>query len=160
MSDGPDREATAEEVAEAAALAEALERGPSAGAALAPPTDALEAAALLRLGRDGGALPADRQRAVLADLLPVVARRRARRWRWLALPTAAALAAAAALFFSLQLHSRPQPVTRRLVPSVALLHAQAEATRPGGGAEPLERQMQTYRERMLAALAERYRGRP
>lgn len=92
----------AQERAEAEALAHALERGAARGEL---PEDALQTAALLRYSAGGGELAADREEAVLADVLADAERMAERRaaaprpaaapwWRWLlGFGTAAAVVA-------------------------------------------------------------------
>lgn len=97
-----DDEPTEEELREAAALAEALERG--AGTAL--PEDALETAALLRHSVDGGELSNGRSAKILDGVLAAGKPRPAEKrtggfWKWLLFPASGAtiMAAAAALLF-------------------------------------------------------------
>ena len=144
---------TPEELAEARALAAALE-----GAADPPaPGDVLETAALLGAARTGGALPDLRREALRKRLEPLVAARggrsRARRW------TGAAGALLVAAVVTLVLFGRrPGPGLPR--PGVELLQAQAAAAVPGSpaGAQALAARMQPYRRELLAALARRYGG--
>lgn len=144
-------EPTEEELAEAEALARALERG----VADAPPEDALEAAAVLRFSRDGGRLAPERGEAiletVLAEARPASPPQRAPLWRWLVPVSLAAVAAVVALTL------RP-PAARPLAlpaPSEALLRAQAAAA--AGDGRALDEAMASYRGEVLASLEGRYR---
>ncbi len=144
-------EPTEEEVAEAAALARALERG----VAQAPPEDALEAAAVLRFSRDGGQLDPERGERILQTVLAEVKTRRAphpsSRWRWL-IPAGVASAAAAALVLTLR---SPAVTTPTLpTPSETLLRAQAAAA--AGDGRALDEAMASYRGALLASLEGRY----
>ena len=153
---------TAAEIAEAEALARALEGGAPASEGAAP-REALEAAALLRHARRAGAPETaadDRARiaAAAARALPAVdglataASRRLRRRRWLypALLAPAAAAAFALVAFPLQRAGR---TPRLRAPPVTLLEAQARAAREGADLGALERQMRGYRAAYYAALA-------
>lgn len=174
-----DEEPTEEELREAEALVQALERGSSRNAL---PEDALETAALLRYSRDGGALPEERRRAVLDDLLanakPAEAAGRARsarraRWlRWL-VPLAGLGAAAGAVLLMTVTAGQQEPMPSAAQESTAqestaprfelppppaeLLTAQAAAA--GGTAreaEALSTRMRGYRREVYAALEARY----
>ncbi len=145
-------EVTEEEAAEAAALAEALERGSTAED---PPDDAFAAAALLSFSRDGGELDATRAQSILDDVLasarprrPEVAR--APWWRWL-VPVSLVAAAGAAV---LLIPTSPNAVTLP-VPQSELLTAQA--TEAAGQPSDLDERMTPYRGAVLAALEDRYR---
>ena len=143
--DDPDQPATAEELAEAEALAQALEKG-SAGTG-----SELEAAALLRQAR-GVEIP-----DVLDRVLPTLAVRRWRRW-WL-LPALLAPAAAGLLMMAggLSLRRSAPPVSDQYdshrpraaqppPPSAELLRAQSRAA--GGernALAALEAEMRAYR---------------
>jgi hypothetical protein len=164
-----DEPPTAEEAATAAALRRALDLEAAAGPARAD----VEAAAFLGFSRDAGALAPDRAEAVLRRVLaqppaeqpaaaaeqpaaaPVRARGRRAAWRW-AMPVAACAAAAAAL---LAVGAR-RGGTALPAPPAALLRAQVRAARVGGAAMDLEPEMRAYRQRLFAALGERYRSAP
>lgn len=153
------------ELAQAEALAQALERG-SGGEEL--PEDALEAAALLRYSLDGGELPRDREDAILSEVLEVADRARARRpeprrrpwWAWLFGFAGAAGAAALILFFVLR--PKPSPVTGDQAlpaPSAALLTLSMSRIDDAGRDEEFEAAMQGYRHDVYGALRERYGAR-
>jgi hypothetical protein len=151
MSEPDDElEATAEERAEAEALARALERG---GAKDAGPADAVAASAMLRAAArpapDAAALEvaAARGRAALAG-------RRPRRRRWL-LPVLAPTLAAAAVVLVARLTLQGPP-HRLPEPSTALLEAQARAARGRADLTALDAQMGEYRAAYYAALAEEH----
>jgi hypothetical protein len=168
MSDFDD-EPTAEEQAEAEALARALERGDAAppadgaGARAPAPADAVATAALLRHAARAPGAAADRQARLSAAAarvrLPAAARPRPRRWR-LAWLVPAALVPALAAMFLLTARTRQAPTlgARDVVlpaPDVALLQAQARAARGGEGLAALDRQMRGYRARFYERLAMR-----
>jgi hypothetical protein len=145
-----DDEPTADEQAQAEALARALAGEPEGQR---PPPEALDSAALLGFARSGGtADPArlaavrDRTRAdVLAGLRP---RRKRRWWAWMSAPLAAGAAA------GLVLATRPAPRfsdSRWPAPPAALLETQAAAARGERGAlGRLDEQMRVYRQALLA----------
>lgn len=151
-----DEEITDEERREAEALAHALERG-SAREDL--PEDALQTAALLRYGRDGGALPPDRAEAVLSDVLEAAdriaartpERRRPPRWGWVL--GAVGLAAALMLFVWLRPRG-PTTATALPTPDPAVLEA-----RLAGDDARFDDAMGDYRGAVYAALEERYGAR-
>jgi len=154
-ADFGDEDFSPEELAEAEALAHALDRG-SAREHL--PEGALETAALLRYAGDDGALDEARLDAILEDVLEEAkaaerepARAKLAWWKWL-LPTtlvgAGATAAALLLVPAKGGADLPEP-------SAALLQAQAKAA-AGDGAD-LDAEMQTHRGAVFAALEARYR---
>lgn len=167
-------EPTEEELREAEALVQALERGSSRNAL---PEDALETAALLRYSRDCGALPEERRRAVLDELLanaePAESTGRTpsapwSRWlRWL-VPAAGLGAAAGAALLMMVTASEQEPMPSAAQeatepafelppPPPELLTAQAAAA--GGTAreaEVLSARMHGYRREVYAALEARY----
>ena len=157
-----EEELSPEEREEAEALAHALERG-VARASL--PEDALEAAALLRFSQDGGALPEDRMKAildqVLAEARPMQAAEPASPMRWLRwlLPVAGVgVAAAAAVALMVTAVEPPPPAAALPAPDARLLRAQAEVASGGDGEAlaTLDHEMSQYRGAMLAALTEHY----
>ena len=141
---------SAEELAEAEALARALDRGVSGGGH----DDLLGTAALLRYDQDQGALPEPRSEALLAEVLSTVRRpkKRSGLQRWFPAFATAAAAVALVVAGSLAVDSARPPLP---APSVALLRAQAAAAT--GNAEALDGAMEGYRSEVLAALAERHR---
>ncbi len=173
-----EQQPTPEEMAEAAALGRALETSATTGAGAgngAPPAPAplLEAAALLRHAAPErlAAATQESQRhldAALARILPVVDARRARprrRWFWLAPATLLPAAAAALLLFTLNPRSSPAPQAISIsarpalpAPSLALLRAQADATRGGPALAELDRQMRDYRATFYRTLVDRAGG--
>jgi hypothetical protein len=155
-----DPEPSAEERAEAEALARALE--PEARGATPVPDDALAAAALLRHARraqaaDESAHTGARIAAAGARVLPAVDRRRPRRrWLWTALLVPAATAA---LIVTTTMTARHRvdvaiSVADRVVPapSLTLLEAQAQAAHAGADLSVLDRQMREYRRAYYAAV--------
>jgi hypothetical protein len=157
-----DAEPSAEERAEAEALARALEAG--APAAAPPPEDALAAAALLQHAQrtqDAGepARAGARVAAAEARGLAAVDRRRPRRRRWLLPALLVPATAAAALIVTVMPATRShrftasspvEPVIPK--PPARLLEAQAKAARGGGDLSALDRQMRDYRRAYYAAL--------
>jgi hypothetical protein len=158
-------EPTAEERAEAEALARALEAG--APDALQP-DDALATAALLRHARRAqdpgdGARAETRIAAAAARVLPAIDRRRPRRRRWLLPALLVPAGAAALLVVSATLTTRTRlqfisasvtleaAVPRAIPPPVALLEAQARAARGGADLSALDRQMRDYRQAYYSA---------
>jgi hypothetical protein len=158
-SDGSDDEPTAEELAEAEALARALD--PGAAAAASPggrpaPEDALATAALLRHARQAGAAPVPAGARVTAAR--ALERRRPPGWRWVVsvfvLPAAAA--ATITLFVTFGLRSYRQSGRAALpAPAITLLEAQARAARGKADLAALDRQMRAYRTALYGALATR-----
>lgn len=152
-----------EELREAEALAQALERGAASDAL---PEDALQAAALIRYGADGGALAKDREDAILADVLAaaerVASRASAERprapwWRWALGFAGLALAAALVLLF-LRPPSEGTP-TALPTPSRALLEAQLARVDESASDGRFEEEMGHYRGAVYAALEARYGAR-
>lgn len=147
-----DEEPTEQELAEAAALARALDRGGEASA----PEDALSTASFLRYASRGAVLDPDRSQAILEDALRG-ARKEQRRRRRLGLFAAFGLsiAAASVLLFARTLPKEPAPLPS---PPAELLSAELEAARAGAeNLAALESEMRPYRGRIYAALEERYR---
>ena len=148
------------ELAEAQALAEALE-----GRGAEPPDEALQTAALLRYSGDDGELAPERADAILSELdavpLPKPAPRQ-RGWLvWLPLGVGAAAAVAVTLFLAqpaakapVVLEAAPAPASLP-APDAKLLAAQAAAA-DGKDDERLQTEMKAYRERMLRALEAAY----
>jgi hypothetical protein len=163
-----DVETTAEELAEAAQLARALERG-TASQALGQ--DALEAVALLRAASRPTLEPA-RQTAIFEELQPALEKQRQRgrarprgAWLW----WVGTAFGAAALLLLVQRNDpagAPGASAKRTsaesagvvpAPSPALLEAQAALLSEGNAEQQLrfEREMSRYRDRVLASLEER-----
>jgi len=143
-----------EEIAEAEALARALDRGAAGGPV---PEDALGAGHLLRYAKDHGALDPARQQAILDEVLRdarVPAPKRGARWSLLG---ALALASAAAIVMVTTRRNEPAVAVRLPPPPRALLEAELDATRSREGLSALHGEMTQYRARMYAALEERYR---
>ena len=154
-------EPTAEERAEAEALARALEPGAAGGTP--PPDDALATAALLRHARraqDPGdpARAGARIAAAEARVLPAVDRLRPLRRRWVLPALLVPAGAAAALMLTVGTQQHRALVaglpSEAMVPKppVALLEAQAKAAHAGGDLSALDRQMRDYRRAYYAAL--------
>ena len=154
-----DLEPTEEELREAAALAQALDRG-SAREGL--PDDAFETAALLRFGTDAGELDEGRADAILDEALRSARPRRPRAakapwWRWLVpagLVTAAAAAAVVGVLVSGEA-GPPETAASLPAPSSALLRAQAAAA-AGDDPEALDQAMEAHRAEIFDRLGERY----
>jgi hypothetical protein len=147
-----DIEPTAEELAEAEALARALERGHGP-----TPAKELETAALLRYAKDRGALDPEKSELILADAL-ARARPRARKssWRFVLLGALGLSAAAAAAVLVLQSEQAPG-ASALPVPPRALLDAQVRATAAESASlEPLGAELQPYRVAVYSALKEHY----
>jgi len=168
---------TAEELAEAEALARALEP-PASGQTAAPPAsgggtpapaDALATAALLRYARDTarGEAPGRARVAAAADRVrPGLDARldaRPRRRRWLMSAALAAPAAAAIALAYLTVRSTDEraaaPPPSLPAPTVGLLERQARAARGREGLAALDAQMREYRAAFYAELAARGGGR-
>jgi hypothetical protein len=147
---------TAEELAEAEALARALEGGTSPS--VTGPEDVLAAAALLRRARDSQSSERrasdDRRIAggVEHALRALDARRPVRpRRRWLGPALLLPAAAAAILLVAIRRGTGPgaSPVP---APPLALIETQARAASGGADLALLDRQMRAYREAVYAAL--------
>jgi hypothetical protein len=152
--DDDDLPPSEEELAEAEALARALERGTARGAV---PEDALRAGHLLRYAKDGGALDPARRDAILDEALRharVPAPKRPIRWSLLG---ALGLAAAGAVALVVTRQGAPAVAATLPAPSRALLGAELEATRSREGLAALGTEMTPYRAQMYAVLEERYR---
>lgn len=157
-----------EELAEAEALAYALERG---GGSEELPEDALEAAALLRYSVDGGELPRDREDAILGEVLEVAQKAAARApepkrrpwWAWLFGFAGAAGVAALLLFFVLVQQQPapdlPTPSDALPTPSASLLQLSMGRVAAPEDDAAFDAAMREYRGNVYDALAERYRGR-
>ncbi|MGE0786776.1 MAG: hypothetical protein AB7S26_13975 [Sandaracinaceae bacterium] len=149
------------EEAEAEALAVALERGHREDEL---PEDALEAAALIRYSLDHGELPADREDAILAEVIGASEKVRARqpappprRFGWLFGIFATSVAAILVLVLILRqtwfAPERPSALPR---PSPELVRASLSRVE-GEAADPsFEGAMQPYRSEVYSALRERY----
>jgi hypothetical protein len=146
-----DTEPTAEELAEAEALARALERGHGSAS-----EKDLETAALLRYAKDGGALDPERSEAILHDALANARPPAKRSWR-IVLFGSFGLAAAAAVAL-LVLRNETQVTASALPnPPRALLDAQIRATAGESATlEPLGAELQPYRVAVYSALREHY----
>ncbi|HLK91797.1 MAG TPA: hypothetical protein VKZ18_18040 [Polyangia bacterium] len=161
MSD-EEREPSAEEIAEAEALARALEKDAPAGPSAAAPGDALGAAALLRRAHavQSAERRAEESRRLAAAAGQGVAALRARRparlrWSWLA-PTLLVPAAAAVLFVVTGRRAAgPAAAPALPAPTVTLLEAQARAASGRADLAALDDEMRAYRESLYAALAAR-----
>ncbi len=161
-------EPSEEELAEAEALARALDRGTGTPSL---PDDALATAALLRYSQDGGELPGARKSQILDDVFaqakPARVETRASGVAWLSwlkwlVPVAGLGAVAAAvLVFVVLPQAAPGPTemaaTALPAPRIELLRAQARAAMPGADADAeLSAAMRSYRGELYAALEERY----
>lgn len=162
MSDADDIDEA--EQREADALAHALERG---SALEELPEDALQTAALLRYSVDGGELPADREEALLADVLESAERISKKKeaapraeaapwWRWVFGLTG--VAALAALLFFL-LGRGPVEPTALPDPDAALIGAGLDRLGEDGDDARYDALMSDYRGQVYGALSARYRGR-
>jgi hypothetical protein len=128
------------ELAEADALARALDGAPLTAAAEVP-RDALEVAALLRIAQPAAALDAERAEAVLADVLgpgapPQPARTRRSRWVWGGMGVASSVAVAALCLLMLRSQAAKEPSAAQYAApaaSAAVPHAEAVAA-PSEGA--------------------------
>lgn len=151
MTSPADDEPTDDELRDAEALARALDERPGGGGA---PDDALDAAALLRFAKDGGALDPERAERILSAALPKKGRASAlaRRWRWFgALGLGFAAAATALLVLSPR---RPEELP---LPPRALLEVEANVAAQSADLDALGREMKSYRGAVYASLEERYR---
>jgi hypothetical protein len=156
-------EPSAEERAEAEALARALE--PDATGSTSAPDEALAAAALLRHARrmqapDESARTEARLAAAGARALSAVDQRRPRRGWWLLPALLVPAAAAAALVVMTALtpgHRGSVAISTGApmipAPPVTLLAAQAQAAHAGADLAALDRQMRAYRMAYYAAVA-------
>lgn len=159
-----DEEASEEELREAEALSVALERGVADDGL---PEDALETAALLRHSVDGGELAADREEALLHEVLSEVDRIAARRaerapapsgaplWRWL---LGFAGVTAVAILALVWLSTGPvQPGATLLpTPDARLLGAGVGRVEDRGEDSRHRALMRDYRGQVYGALSERY----
>ncbi len=148
------------ELREAEALARALERG-SAMDEL--PDDALEAAALIRYSRDGGALAKEREDRLLEDVLAAAERvggrerERAPVWRWVF--GVLGFAAVTALFFLIvRAPDAPAP-TALPAPSPRLLELELARLEDDEAEPRFDAEMRAYRGEVYAALGARYGAR-
>ena len=165
MKANDDDEPTAEELAEAEALARALEPGAAAvpGGGRPAPEDALATAALLRHARQVGAAPAP-VAAQAAAARALESRRRAPRWRWLIPAFALPVAAVVTLVSTVTLRSSrvgsgaSAPPVPLPAPAITLLEAQARAARGRADLAALDQQMRAYRDALYGALATREGG--
>lgn len=148
-----DEEPTPEELAEAEELARALDRGHGSGA----PTDALEAAALLRHANDESALEPAKGEAILNDVLARARPpRRASSWRLILFGALGLSAAAAATLLVLRSEPRFGP-SELPAPPRALLDAQIQATSTETASlDPLGAELKPYRVSVYSALKEHY----
>ncbi|MCB9598164.1 MAG: hypothetical protein H6719_35955 [Sandaracinaceae bacterium] len=146
---------------EAEALARALDRG-SADDGL--PEDALQTAALLRYSAGGGELAADREDALLGEVLEAAERAARKRevaapaatpwWRWVI--GFAGLTAAIALVLFLALGRDPVQPTPLPAPSASLVSSGLGRLTPGADEEGFRAEMATYRASVYGALSARY----
>jgi len=165
-----DEQPSEEELREAAALAAALESDRAVDPSSAPgaPSDALEAAALLRHARAPLAVPPAAEPIIAAQAAPALdalrtrGRRRAR--LWIATSLIAPAAAAVWLLMSTITHAPPSRVAAAPpAPTADLLAAQAEAARGGPGSVALARldvEMRAYRRQYHAGLRRRLEETP
>ena len=136
---------------EAEALARALEGD---GSPEEIPTEALEAAGLLRAGREDSGLDPARQREILDKILPVKKKRIP--WlRWLV--PVAGVAGVLFLVMTVPILSKAPQQAAVVFPAPPreLLMAQAQAAREKD-LKGLEKKMQKYRGEMYASLAGKY----
>jgi hypothetical protein len=148
-----DEEPTAEELAEAEALARALERGHATGAT---PEDALGAAALLRFAKDGGALAPERSERILEDVLGRAKPRRARPRLGPTLLGLLGLSAAGVASMMFVVRSQaPEPASLPAPPR-ELLEAQLSAANMRSSLTTLDIETTRYRRAFYAKLRERY----
>jgi hypothetical protein len=148
-----DKDPTELEKSEAEALARALEGD---GSPQDIPQDALEAASLLRAGREESGLDPARQREILDKILP--AKEEPRRFPWLRwLVPVAGVAGVLFLVMMLPMYSKaPQEAAIMFpAPPRSLLMIQARAAQ-GKDLKELEKKMRAYRSRMYASLSGKY----
>lgn len=152
-----------QELREAEALARALDRG-SADDEL--PDDALSAAALIRYSAGGGVLSAEREDAVLEEVLAAADRVRGRQaaprapvplWRWLF--GAAGLAASVALVLLIVTGPGEASPTALPAPDARLIEAQLARLEDPAADERFDEAMRGYRGDVYAALEARYGSR-
>ena len=146
-----DDEPNDEELREAEALARALERGHGAGA----PDDALQAAALLRYSRDGGALDEARAAILFEDAMSRARRpARASRKAWFLGALGLSAAGVATWLTAVSLSA---PRADLPPPPAGLLAAQLDAaTNHAASLSALRAETASYRTAVYAALKERY----
>ncbi len=137
---------SAEEIAEAEALAQVLEDKPAHA-----PKDALEAVAFIQQP-EARVLPSEMQERVLTRAL--AAQARSRRWRVVRLVAVPFAAAAAAVF--LLMRGDPKALHLPTAPA-ALVQAQISVAQ-GRDLEAVEAAMGDYRREVLHAMAKRYGG--
>lgn len=148
-----------DEEREAEALAHALERGHGSDEL---PEDALETAALLRYGQDGGELGRERSEAILEEVLGSARAPESKpspSWlKWL-VPLGGLAAAGAAVLIALRVVGPGGDATAVAMPEpdVELLRAQAEAAAGSDeAASALSSRMRDHRGQLVVALGERY----
>ncbi len=153
MSVPDDDPPTPEELTEAEALAQALERGHDRGDV---PEDALATAALLRFSNDGGALAPESNDRILAELLAREAPRPARRPLRLTILGLLGVAAAGAASIVLVVRGQaPEPLALPAPPR-ALLEAQITAANVPSSLSAIDAETAKYRGVVYAKLRERY----
>jgi len=138
---------------EAEALARALEGD---GSPEGIPTDALEAASLLRASREDAGLDPARQQEILDKILPEKKPRRIPWLRWLV--PVAGVAGVLFLVMTVPMLSKSPPQQAAVVfpaPPRDLLMAQVQALRDRN-LKGLDKKMQKYRGQMYASLAGKY----
>jgi hypothetical protein len=137
---------------EAEALARALEGD---GSPEEIPTDALEAASLLRASREDAGLDPARQQKILDKILPERKPRRIPWLRWLV--PVAGVAGVLFLVMMVPIYSKAPQQAAIVFPAPprSLLMAQAKAAQ-GKDLKGLQKNMQKYRGQMYASLAGKY----
>ena len=149
-----DQDPTEKELREAEALARALEGD---GSPAEIPTDALEAASLLRASREDAGLDPARQREIQDKILP--AKEEPRRFPWLRwLVPVAGVAGVLFLVMTVPMYSKaPQQAAVMFpAPPRSLLMIQARAATRVEDLKALEKKMRAYRSRMYASLSGKY----